>query len=149
MKRNSLHLIKKIILMLLTLFGVSNCDRIIDNAALAYGMPHADFTIKGKITDEDEKPIENIKIAIERDTTISDSVGNYSITITDMFDDKLLVSYIDDDNENGNFATRDSNIDMTNIKFKGGDGDWYDGAATETINIILNEVDKNEKDSIN
>lgn len=59
MKRKVLTGINALIALLLGILGLNGCFRV------EYGTPHATFEAAGTITDEDNKPLENIRVTLK------------------------------------------------------------------------------------
>ena len=145
---------------LLALFGFSNCD----NAVVEYGVPNADYTVKGTVVNKaDAKSIKGIRIGFSRvypepmlmygvmpqpfisnkaDTT--DIQGAYKLTdnfsIGEIQDDVLTVFVQDIDGaENGLYNDTTFQVDYKNIKATGKKSSWYDGEYSKEIKIELNK----------
>ncbi len=142
----------KIITGLLTLLGFSatqvSCI-MYGPPADEYGSPRADFELKGKVVNEAGAPIEGIEVSAKwqiydfypTHTTTTDSNGEYLIEDPDAWfgTTKLTITAEDVDGEEngGEFATEDSEIEVKPEDYVGGDGRWYDGKATKTANFTL------------
>ena len=115
--------------------GFTSCEEMEDE----YGSPSRDFQVKGVVTDENGKPIENIRVIIRNayeygyspDTTYTDAQGNFSSNVirdygfineqTAYFDD------IDGDANGGTFQSDSTSLnDMPSKQTEKGDG-WYEG----------------------
>lgn len=86
MKKLALKTYGKIIALILSIFGLSNCDII--EPKVEYGTPSASYSIKGKVIDrETQKPIKGIgiiardkqNIIYQKDTTYTDESGEYDL----------------------------------------------------------------------
>jgi putative lipoprotein (rSAM/lipoprotein system) len=100
-----------------------------------YGVPHADYVIKGTVTDQDGNPIKGIQVSSlagneyhrQCDTVYTDDDGGYEIRRTiDFLGPEVDVRYEDVDGyENGGlFMTEDRKVALE--KQEEGSG-WYDG----------------------
>jgi putative lipoprotein (rSAM/lipoprotein system) len=126
---------------LLALLGFSACK---DNSVM-YGVPHGDYIIKGKVTDEAHRPIANIQIQslhpegnlTHADTLYSNSQGEFGYKEERIGNDiPLVFTDIDGEANGGHFATDTLNISFKDVEFKGGD-DWYMGEGEKEITVVL------------
>ena len=111
-----------------------------------YGVPSADFEVKGRVSDSENRPLEDIKVTVRVDDgravpSITDSEGRYAIR-TDVFvarDCRAWVKAedIDGDGGGGRFEADSVSVDVERSDFKGASGDWYNGAAVKEVDIIL------------
>ena len=105
-----------------------------------YGTPHANFKVTGKVTTEAGVEIEQIKISMQTETTKSDIDGKYNIEISDFPEDQeYTVRFIDEDGSQngGEFVALDTVVKFTDPKFEDGDGDWFSGTTSKTLNVKL------------
>ncbi|GHT34999.1 hypothetical protein FACS189434_12110 [Bacteroidia bacterium] len=155
-----------ILVALLGLLGFSGCDKTIE-AREEYGTPQTDYFIKGKVLDKATgKTISGIKIQLY-DNRITAKYGvpttDYNRNIfykivdtTDISGDYLFggssaygineiktipyavgISDIDGA-ENGTYNDTIIDFDLTDaVQSKKGNGHWYDGEYTKTINVEL------------
>ena len=133
MKTNKL--MTRLLSSALIALGFTSCEEMEDE----YGSPSRDFQVKGVVTDENGKPIENIRVIIRNayeygyspDTTYTDAQGNFSSNVirdygfinehTAYFDD------IDGDANGGTFQSDSTSLnDMPSKQTEKGDG-WYEG----------------------
>lgn len=144
MKRNLLKHYNKIILLFLSILGIgssitfSGCDKI---NPVEYGTPSARFKVVGKITAEDNSPIRHIKVVMQHDSAYSDEIGGYAIQ-TDGFpmDQEFIIQFKDVDSIlNGSFQSKDTLVSFTDPQFVNGDGHWYEGEVSQTIDIKLKQ----------
>lgn len=83
MKKTFNHYFNMLLSSMLVLLGFSSCSNNDDNYPLEYGTPSADYIFKGTVTDEDNHPIEGIKIIAEynsyyiKDSTFTNNDGVY------------------------------------------------------------------------
>lgn len=125
---------------LLGALGFQSCDLI---PRVEYGMPHADHTLKGTVTNLQGTAIPGIRVVVNpdgnapSDTLLTDAKGAY--LFQDSFslpNKKYRVVFEDvDGTQNGGpyIAKRDS---VTFGDYKGGSG-WYQGEQTITLNETL------------
>ena len=73
----------------LMLLGFSTCDS--EPGAAMYGTPHADFTIKGKVVNQENMPIPDIEIKCLVDIMAITDIG---LTRYQLFPQILLESFI-------------------------------------------------------
>ena len=151
----------KIITGLLALLGFTSCN--LYDPPVMYGMPHADYDVKCRVTDADEKPIEGIKVsaiwhdyqyAVALDPTDEPAytdalnIGRTNADGEYLFLDMsrigwgrgtLEVTVEDTDGEanGGDFATQTTETEFTSSDFVGGDSSWYVGKVTKTIDFTL------------
>ena len=122
----------------------------------AYGCPHADYQIVGKVTGGG-KPIKGIRVALLSmsdynnqyygiDTLYTDASGkiNKSWRNLPLNFDRFAVKIEDlDGQENGSWQTKILEKDDLIIKqTKKGDKNWYEGAFTITANTNLNKAEE-------
>ena len=144
MKQIMKTFLKAILGGLLSLLGFSSCD-IVGGMAM-YGQPHADFTVKGTVSDEDGKPIEGIKTVVDSyyewsddagyyysqldytDTLYTDAQGKILLTGSVFDKGKVVVTLTDvDGEENGGHFDELVLDDLKVEKTEKGEG-WYNGA---------------------
>ena len=140
----------------LGLLGFASCGKIanIIDAPDMYGQPHADFKALGSVTDENGKPVEGIRVAIQRhrhfqdaynnlnwydhDTLFTDEKGGYLLdqTIDIVPDDvKIVFDDIDGEENGGDFASAEATPEI--VRTKKGDNEWYDGAFEVKADVRL------------
>ncbi len=135
-RKNFLRSTNALIAWLLAILGFG-CSI---NMPVEYGMPHADFIVKGNVTStETKQPIENIRVGMQGDTVYTDKDGNYQVVSGSYPDNQsFAISFQDiDEATNGSYQDVDTLVDFTNTEFTGGDGHWYDGETTKELNIKL------------
>jgi len=155
---------------LIGLLGFTNCER---DERLEYGVPNADYTVKGTVVDKvTGKPIKGIQVAyswtgpvamygtlqtpyVEKASVITNAKGEYALkdnfSIEEMIpDDNSIPTFIRvfvrdiDEKENGLYSDTILNVDFTNAVHTGKQKGWYDGEFTTTVNIELTEQKGNE-----
>lgn len=127
----------RVMLGLLGISAVSACneDPTPPDVVAEYGVPHADYVVRGKVTDEAGTPIKGIQVSSlagneyhrQCDTVYTDDDGGYEIRRTiDFLGREVDVRYEDVDGyENGGlFMTEDRKVALE--KQEDGSG-WYDG----------------------
>lgn len=138
---------------LLTLLGFS-CSSDLDNdddLICEYGSPHANYEIKGKVTDRLNNSIPNIQIELRDsvpsrgwahcDTIYTNSAGEF-VWQTGEFPGmtfKLTAIDTDDESNGGLFARDTSFVSFKNAKYVGGDGRWNSGTATMEPLIVMDK----------
>ena len=150
-----------IISLLLGLLGFTNC-----NNTEEYGMPHADYTVKGKITDNvTKKPIKGIMVRYEEPravamygtisttyqpkSAVSEDNGDYKLTessinsyIPNLPDSKQEVYFYDiDGEENGLYRDTVVVVDFKEAEQTKKGKSWYRGEFTVTENIELKQAE--------
>ena len=116
----------------------ASCDSIGPQAM--YGTPTAKYIVNGKVTSSSSgQEIENIKIKLRRDSTKTDSQGNYQIETGEFPDGETFnIEFIDaDSTDNGEYQSLDTIVEFKDPHFIGGDGDWYAGETSKEFNIKL------------
>lgn len=130
---------------LLSFLGFSGCDII---GRVEYGTPHAEYEVKGTITNEAGKNIPDIQVKlaqgkrggyIESGITVkTDEMGHYSASVTTFPGKDFVMIVTDTDGEtNGSYAS-----DTIAVRFeekdyyKKGKG-WFEGAARKKVDIKL------------
>ena len=108
-----------------------------------YGAPHADYILKGTVTDEAGPPVQGIKTSLKEvykdetgnyafgmDSIQTNESGNYQLKYSGMPYDrtKLIVEDIDGEANGGEFLSDTLDIDFGRaVKVKNGDGAWNGG----------------------
>jgi putative lipoprotein (rSAM/lipoprotein system) len=157
MKKFILKPYDKIIIALLTLIGsLTGCDYI--NTPAEYGVPYADYEIKGTVTDSImSSPVEHVRVTVTQNRTFTrndsalvhidtlavketDSAGKYDIQFhtfpLEAQTFKVKAEDIDGTANGGEFIPQQKSILFTNSDLSGGKG-WYNGKAVKTIDIKL------------
>ncbi|MBP5457050.1 MAG: radical SAM-associated putative lipoprotein [Paludibacteraceae bacterium] len=127
--------INKVILYLLGLIGLFNCEScndIVDE----YGCPTADYTFKGKVIDENGLPIEGVNIIIDldyyhKDSTQTNKEGEYDIEVDNVSPNIPTLSF-----RHWDYEPFDTTITRKDYEFKDGHG-WYEGMANVEVNVTL------------
>jgi len=142
MKKSAVKFFDKIIVILLGVFGFFNsCDMPCE-----YGSPHADYELKGVVTDiETSNPIPNIRVIRKiyqeyGDTVYTDVEGKYAFYEGDYLENntfRLKIEDIDGEENGGDFRTQEIAVKITEAdKVEEGKG-WYSGKFVKIQNIKL------------
>ena len=119
-----------------------------------YGTPHADYILKGTVTDEAGTPIKGIKTSLKEiskddtgthvfgiDSIQTNESGNYQLKNSGMPYDKrikLFVEDIDGEANGGEFLNDTLDIDYGKaVEVEEGDHHWYDGKYEVTTDVRL------------
>ena len=138
---------KKLIYLLLGLLGFTACDENGGTGGLVceYGTPTVDFTVKGRVTDTQGKPIKGIVVS-SKDVYGLDAVtgedGHFATkTIPAVgIHGTLLFTDIDGVENGGEFETLTVDINtLPETKVAEGDGGWYGGEYEVTADVKLKE----------
>ncbi len=143
----------KIISRLLVILGfaaISSCDAENEpEFAAEYGTPHADFTLKIKVSDMENKPVEGIRVAIATgyvshldngpvDTVYTSASGVYENTrqLVRVYDHmRLKFEDVDGEENGGCFKTQEVSVPVRQLEK--GDGHWYDGKFEASAEVTL------------
>jgi len=157
MKRFILKPYDKIIIALITIIGsLTSCD--IFNPPVEYGVPHADYEIKGTVTDSiTSTPVQHVRVTVTQNHLFTrhdsalvhidtlavretDSAGNYDIQFQTFPLEELTFKVKADDIEGtangGDFTSQQKDVLFKQSDLSGGKG-WYDGKAVKIIDIKL------------
>ena len=125
-----------------------------------YGAPHADYILKGTVTDETGTPVQGIKTSLKEvykdeghiygmDSIQTNPSGNYQFTYrfgSDFYGKphetgehiKLIVEDIDGEANGGEFLSDTLDIDYNKaVKVGEGDNHWYAGKYEVTTDVKL------------
>ena len=137
--------------LLLTLLGIGSCSEVNNEddpfkGLLMYGTPTAQYSVKGKVTDEKGKAIQGLQIILGKryyddssviwdqhyfpiDTLTTDSNGVYQYDSGTVFPvENLQVDVNDIDGTAGGGEFNSATTVVKNIEYKGGSS-WYLGKA--------------------
>ncbi|MDD4972414.1 MAG: radical SAM-associated putative lipoprotein [Paludibacter sp.] len=157
MKRLILKPYDKIIVAILGLISLlTGC--ILVNPPVEYGVPHADFEIKGTVTDSiTSTPVQHVRVTITqtltqvmKDSTVThtdtisvketDSAGKYDVQFQtfplEELTFKVKAEDIDGVANGGDFNPKQTDVLFKQSELSGGKG-WYTGKAVKTIDIKL------------
>ena len=147
---NDLHMkfLKTMCGFLFPLLGIaSSCDSI--GGACEYGVPNADFEIKGKVTDIDDNPVRGIKITGTdiHTTDVLGETGNdgtFEVSFNGFPSRKVKLQFTDDDGiENGgDFGVRTVEVDVVQVvEPSKDDSSWYEGKFSGSVDVKLKSSD--------
>lgn len=127
----------RLILLLLALLGMGACT---EESSEEYGVPHADFEIKGRVCDPDGNPIADI--LIERDTyvkTRTDADGSYLFDWQGMNGPSCTLRFTDTDGpeHGGTFAQKEVTVVFSESDRTAPREGWYKGAFSKTADVTL------------
>ncbi|MCL2650837.1 MAG: radical SAM-associated putative lipoprotein [Candidatus Azobacteroides sp.] len=153
MKRTFVKFFDKIVVLILGFSGVlCGCDNPTDEYGpvyAEYGMPQADYVIKGIVTDEKtSNPIQNIRVIRQvypeyGDTLYTNSEGKYALEFGDFppWQDntyRLKIEDIDGEKNGGYFEPKEIDVTVTKTdQVEKGDGRWYEGKFVKTQDVEL------------
>lgn len=134
-------------LMLTSVLGMLGCSEI---TADEYGCPTADFEMKGKVTNEKGEALPDVEVStsmMEKDSIVHyRRLSTTGETGTYQFKEDLIglgwkdggysFSFIGDTTL---YETYDTVIPADQIHLKGGDGKWYEGKASLTVDVVLKD----------
>lgn len=129
-------------------FGCSSSDEPVE-----YGTPHADYILKGQVTDEAGIPIKNIKtsakIIVKSGTSVykdefstaqTDDSGRYELKYVGQgsYDLKIILEDVDGEANGGEFQSDTLDVDYAKaVKVGEGDNRWYGGKYEVTTDVKL------------
>ncbi len=155
MKAKASKVFISIVTGLLGILGFQSCN-LLGNYKVMYGTPHADFNVKGQVTDEDGKPVQGARTVIDAYYGWTDDLGisyrnlDYSDTLYTDSQGKvyagasvfgksshITVTVTDVDGPaNGEFEETIIE-DLQMHKVKDGDGSWYGGAYEMEFDAVV------------
>ena len=113
-------------------FGFSACAEM----AAEYGTPHAEFEIKGKVTDEQKVPLNGIAVVYDdqfhgSDTLYTDQDGRFLLQGTMFPREEMKLTFVDKDGElnGGLFETKSVEVALNQVEANNGAWDFgkFDG----------------------
>ena len=130
---------------LLSFLGFSGCDII---GRVEYGTPHAEYEVKGTITNEAGKNIPDIQVKlaqgkrggyIESGITVkTDEMGHYSASVTTFPGKDFVMIVTDTDGEtNGSYASDTIAVRFEEKDYYKKSKGWFEGAARKKVDIKL------------
>ena len=141
-----------ILAMVLTLLGLAPaCDII---TPCMYGSPSADWSVKGKVIDEEGKGVEGLQVVVINyfpnsagviydvndqplDTLRTAQDGAYGVDGHGFPLNQLKIKVEDIDGEEGGGEFVDATIVVSDIQYKNGDRNWYEGHADINVPDIV------------
>jgi putative lipoprotein (rSAM/lipoprotein system) len=159
MKNIHLKSFDKIIVLILGCIGYLTGCNLINPPMAEYGTPHADYEIKGAVTDSiTASPIQNARIIITQDHSYTngsqtltyidtmavkrtDSEGKYDVQVVSFPLEEVAFKVKVDDTDGsangGDFIKKESDVLFKSSELTGGKGGWYDGKAVKTVDFKL------------
>jgi len=147
---------------LISMLGFTGC---IKENELEYGVPNADYTVKGTVVDKATgKPIKGIQVVLtapytytgivpmygimptpysKKDSVITNTNGEFKITenlITDPSLKTLVYAEDIDGEQNGLYKSDTLQVDFSNAEKTKKSKNWYDGEFTVTVDVKLEEI---------
>ena len=137
---------------ILTLLGFSSCEP----GAAMYGTPYANFTIKGKVVNEESIPVPDIEIKclveyhgdnrswFDTIPTVSTSAaGTFHCQFEEFPTNKLRIIATDIDGpRNGSYEKDSADLTLTGNDYKGNKGNWFKGSVEKEIKFNLKRKEK-------
>jgi putative lipoprotein (rSAM/lipoprotein system) len=105
-----------------------------------YGTPYANYKVSGQVTSANtEMPIGQIEVEMFGETSVTNAKGNYQIIVSDFPGEPVYDVFFKDVDgaEQGEYQDLDTLVDFNKPIFRNGDGDWYEGEASRTLNVEL------------
>ena len=150
MKARFLTLWGKIVAAIVSVFGLYGCD----THAVDYGCPYAEFSLKGTVTDEENTPIEGIRVAVEawsvtgndirkmcNETLYTDAEGKVSFVPPHGYfvypPDSVSVKIDDVDGEANGGDFQSQVLAPEIVKTKEAEGEWFEGGYETTFDAKL------------
>ena len=116
------------------------------SCGLEYGCPEAEYTVKGKVTNPSGEPIPGIKVTGNWDNDITSASGDYilSARVEPLYPEETIqIVFADvDSSENGSYQNDTVPVTFQYSELTGGDGHWYEGSATKTLNVTLQPAEE-------
>jgi putative lipoprotein (rSAM/lipoprotein system) len=133
---------------ILSILGFSGCNDV-NIGTEEYGAPHTNFSFHGTVINATKDPVKGIQIEIgtRREGYVSDSIltnesGQYSTTLVlwpNEEDFQVIVSDVDGE-ENGSYQNDTIPVKITKDDYyEQGHGEWYYGAATKKVDVLLKD----------
>ena len=146
-KKSFIRFFDKIIVLIVGVSGFSAC--------FAYGMPYADFELKGIVTDEaTSQPIKNIRVVrphfpgfehenMAGDTIYTDKNGKYAFIFDNLSTMKYQLKFEDiDGEENGGlFQTKEIVGEFTQADQVKKSHGWYEGKFVKKQDVELKRIE--------
>ena len=136
-------------------YGCSSSEDPLDmyGTPVEYGAPHADYIVKGLVTDEADFPVQGIKTSLKQvdktevgtitfgmDSIQTNETGSYELRYMGLpqTDIKLIAEDVDGEVNGGEFLSDTLDIDFNKaVQTKEGDGRWYGGVYEVTQDVKL------------
>lgn len=135
----------------LSVLGFSSCEILDIDRPVEYGTPNANYSVKGRVTDNSNMPIPGIQVTIGKSGLPQDSYFDFKILTTDA-NGQFVKSYLRefprdisfsltfedvDGPANGEFSTKQQTVEIKTTELKDGGSSWYMGSATKEITVKL------------
>ena len=158
-KKSFFRFLDKVIVLLLGAFGMFAACNNPDDTPVEYGMPYADFELKGTVTSSvTSEPIQNIRVVYPHfseseyenlpleykfsgDTTYTDQNGKYTLAFggSTWAQHRLKFEDIDGEENGGQFLRKEIQVGFTSAdRVKAGQG-WYEGKFAKTQDVELQQ----------
>ncbi len=156
MKPEKKTLLARLCAAVLVLLGFASCEKAFNGifVPVEYGSPSVDFKVKGTITDENENPLEGIRVIVrkneqnrpspydEEDTIYTDAKGKYQskefMRVDFVWEQKAYFDDVDGEAHGGVFQSDSMLVkDAPKEHYKEGSGNWYSGGYEYTIDVKL------------
>lgn len=138
------------LLALLGFAGVASSCETVRVAPAEYGTPYAEYTVKGRVTDRNDRPLENVTVRVssgqngvewwEEYADRTDASGVYLVEFGDFPAQTIVVNATD---TGGVYEQQTQQVVLDADDFEGSDG-WNRGHATVTVDMVLAEKDSGE-----
>lgn len=115
--------------------------RHVEEEPCMYGTPYVEFSIKGRVTDTDERPLQGIEVSMEdgmqKVLTAEDGSFHYVGEKIAFELEELMLTFTDVDGEEngGEFETKEVTVPLTQTD--PGDGNWDNGDYSGEIDVVL------------
>jgi len=136
--------------MLLALLGLSTTGCIVPSM---YGSPNADWSVKGKVVDDQLRPVSGLQVILGNrfentdeviydvnywplDTLTTAGDGTYRLDRSGFPVQQLEIQVRDIDGEAGGGEYEDAGLIVRQIEYQGGKG-WYEGHADISVPDII------------
>lgn len=152
-KKQWLQFYNRILAGVMALLGFTACE---ETGREEYGVPHANFEVKGKVLTPDKKAAPDIQIIMKGswdknaknfestygDTLITDQNGEFHYEKEETSTGKYSYRVVYRDIKNNVYKTDSVQVDMNAT---GGKGSWHAGSDSKEVIINLEEKAKDDK----
>lgn len=110
-----------------------------------YGTPEAEYRVRGCVTDEEGKPIEDITVKLAYSSGTTNIEGDYDISYSSFPDPEDVEIFFKDEHRDEDDSFNDTSfiISFKDVPMEGGDGRWDEGVATVQKDVTLHRRNKN------
>lgn len=127
-------------------FSAVGCDIRNVSTAEEYGVPHADFEVKGMVSDGKTGPVQGIRISVSEaggaystSSTMTDESGSYALTGSFFPSETIEIKVEDIDGEENGGVFESQTRTVTLERKNEGEG-WYGGLfSAEGVDFVLTE----------